>query len=54
MNVLNIQQKEALRKLSEVGKLLTKQEYKTLKGQILSGAPSEAMRGLEKLRNRKR
>ena len=46
-------QTEALRELGTHTKSLTRQQFKTLKGQILSGDVTAAMKGLDKLLNRK-
>ena len=40
---------KALGRLLAAKKLLTRQQYKTLKGQILAGNAAGAMRGLTKL-----
>jgi hypothetical protein len=40
----------AARQLKACRSILTKQQYKTLKGQILAGDSAGAMKGLEKLR----
>lgn len=34
--------------------MLTKQQYKTIKGQILAGDPQGAMKGLRKILNRRK
>lgn len=44
---------KALGRLLAAKKKLTRQQYKTLKGQILAGDVDGAMRGLEKLTNQK-
>lgn len=54
MSELNMMQKDALKRLSLAGKRLSKQEYKTIKGQILSGSPEGALRGLERVLNKRR
>ena len=38
-----------LKKLSKYGKYLTRQQFKTIKGQILSGDTEGASKGLNKL-----
>ena len=43
---------KALGRLLAAKRLLTRQQYKTLKGQILSGDADGAMRGLAKLTNK--
>jgi hypothetical protein len=43
---------KALGRLLAAKQMLTRQQYKTLKGQILAGNADGAMRGLEKLTNR--
>ena len=43
---------KALYKLAAVKQLLTRQQYKTIKGQILAGDADGAMRGLAKLISR--
>ena len=40
---------KALGRLLAAKKMLTRQQYKTIKGQILAGNAEGAMRGLEKL-----
>lgn len=40
---------KALGKLLAAKKMLTRQQYKTIKGQILSGHAEAAMKGLAKL-----
>lgn len=40
---------KALGRLLAVKKMLTRQQYKTIKGQILSGHTEAAMKGLAKL-----
>ena len=42
----------AARQLKACRSILTKQQYKTLKGQILAGDSAGAMKGLEKLRSK--
>lgn len=42
-------QTEALRFLKASSKGLTRQQFKTLKGQILAGSVTAAMKGLDKL-----
>lgn len=42
----------ALKLLKECKEDLTRQEYKTLRGQILAGEDKAAMRGLEKIQRR--
>ena len=54
MSQLNELQKTALKRLKRDGKCLTKQEYKTIKGQILSGSPEGALKGLERVLNKRR
>ena len=54
MSKLNQVQKDALMRLKKEGRGLTKQEYKTLKGQILSGSQEGALRGLERVLNKRR
>ena len=44
---------EAMRKLKASAKDLTRQQIRTLKGQILSGSQTAAMKGLDKLLSRK-
>lgn len=44
---------KALGRLLAAKSKLTRQQYKTLKGQILAGNAEGAMRGLEKLVNQK-
>ena len=44
---------KALGRLLAAKKLLSRQQYKTLKGQILAGDAEGAMRGLEKLTEQK-
>ena len=44
---------KALGRLLAHKQMLTRQQYKTLKGQILAGDAEGAMRGLENLKNRK-
>lgn len=48
MGEVKIDQK-ALGRLLAAKKMLTRQQYKTIKGQILAGDAEGAMRGLEKL-----
>lgn len=43
---------KALGRLLAAKRLLTRQQYKTLKGQILAGDADGAMRGLAKLTNK--
>ena len=43
---------KALGRLLAAKRMLTRQQYKTLKGQILAGDVDGAMRGLTKLTNR--
>lgn len=43
---------KALGRLLAAKQMLTRQQYKTLKGQILSGNADAAMRGLAKLTSR--
>ena len=43
---------KALGRLLAAKQMLTRQQYKTLKGQILAGNADGAMRGLAKLTNR--
>lgn len=45
--------KEAYRTLKEYRHLLTRQQVKTLAGQIKHGKPNEAMNGLAKILNRR-
>lgn len=40
---------KALGRLLAAKKMLTRQQYKTIRGQILAGDATGAMRGLEKL-----
>lgn len=50
MDVLTVDQK-ALGRLLNAKKHLTRQQYKTIKGQILAGDADGAMRGLTKILN---
>lgn len=43
----------ALRQLKQCRHLLTAQQYKTLKGQILAGNTDGALRGLQKIKQRR-
>ena len=43
----------ALAELKSYGRDLTKQQYKTIRGQILAGNITEAMRGLDNVLKRK-
>lgn len=45
-NPINIQ---ALKELKRARQYLTPQQYRTIKGQILAGSPVGAMKGLERL-----
>ena len=45
-NTINIQ---ALKELKQARQYLTPQQYRTIKGQILAGSPVGAMKGLQKL-----
>lgn len=44
---------KAICRLKAYHHVLTYQQYQTLKGQILAGNPQGAMRGLDKILNRK-
>ena len=44
---------KALGRLLAAKQLLTRQQYKTIKGQILAGDADGAMRGLERIQNLK-
>ena len=46
VNPINIQ---ALKELKRARQYLTPQQYRTIKGQILAGSPVGAMKGLERL-----
>ena len=46
VNPINVQ---ALKELKKARQYLTPQQYRTIKGQILAGYPAGAMKGLEKL-----
>lgn len=43
----------AMTELKSYGKHITKQQYRTIKGQILSGDIDAAMRGLDRVLKRK-
>ena len=47
------EQNKAFRAVSEHKRALTLQEYRTLRGQIASGQPDAAMKGLVRLLDRK-
>lgn len=49
-NPINIQ---ALKDLKRARPYLTPQQYRTIKGQILAGSPIGAMKGLERLLQRR-
>ena len=50
VNPVNIQ---AMRELKRARRYLTPQQYRTIKGQILAGQYAPALRGLEKLLQRR-
>ena len=43
---------DVLTKVEKARPLLTKQQYKTLKGQVLAGHPEAALKGLHKLKSK--
>lgn len=45
--------RSAMAELKSYGKHITKQQYRTIKGQILSGDIDAAMRGLDRVLKRK-
>ena len=51
--VVTREQNKAYRAVSEHKRTLTLQEYRTLRGQIASGHPEAAMKGLARLLERK-
>lgn len=51
-DVVTRDQNKAYHAVSENKRKLTLQEYRTLRGQIASGQPEAAMKGLEKLLER--
>ena len=51
--VITREQNKAYRAVSENKRKLTLQEYRTLRGQIASGQPEAALKGLAKLLARK-
>ena len=51
--VVTREQNKAYRAVSEHKRTLTLQEYRTLRGQIASGQPEAAMKGLARLLERK-
>lgn len=54
MDALITTQKNALKQLKKERHHLTPQQYKTLKGQALTGDPEGALRGLRRIQERRR
>lgn len=54
MDAINLTNTGALILLDRARKCLTPQQYKTIRGQILAGDAEGALRGLEKIMERRR
>lgn len=54
MDAINLTNTGALILLDRTRKCLTPQQYKTIRGQILAGDAEGALRGLEKIMERRR
>ena len=53
MDVINPINTQALAQLNRARKILTRQQFKTLRGQILAGEYEAALKGLQKIKERR-